>query len=135
MTEEQKQPEQTEKTQSATAEAWREVGKQFETLGKSLAAATRAAWQDETNRRHLQEMQDELEKMADEVGRAIKSAAAAVDDEKVKASAKQAAHSVRAAGEQTAQEARPYLVNALRQTRDGIQKIIAKLEEEETKGQ
>ena len=128
MTEEIKTPEQAENPQSATSEAWRDVGKQFEALGKSLAAAARAAWEDETNRRHLEQMQAGLEQMADDVDKAIKSAAAAVDDEKVKATAKEAAKSARVAGERTLEDARPYVTYALRQTRDGLQSLIDRLE-------
>jgi ABC-type transporter Mla subunit MlaD len=133
MTEETKQPEQSEQaadSQQATADAWRDVGKQFEALGKSLAAAARAAWEDETNRRHLEQMQAGLEQMADDMGKALKSAATAVEDETVKASVKEAAKSVRAAGEQTLGDARPYLTYALRQTREGLQALIDRLEQD-----
>ena len=91
MTEEPKTTEQSPKPEGPTAEAWRDVGTQFEALGKNLAAAARAAWEDETNRRSLAQMQAGLEQMADDVDKAIKSAAAAVEDEKVKAAAKEAA--------------------------------------------
>jgi hypothetical protein len=55
-------------------DAWRQVGKQFQALGESLAAAFRAAWEDEENRQHVREMQAGLEKMVNEVGQAIKAA-------------------------------------------------------------
>jgi ElaB/YqjD/DUF883 family membrane-anchored ribosome-binding protein len=130
MTEEVKTPEESPKPEGPTAEAWRDVGKQFEALGKNLAAAARAAWEDETNRRYLEQMQEGLEHMADDVDKAIKSASAAVEDEKVKASAKEAAKSVRAAGERTLDDARPYVTYALRQTRDGLQTLIDRLEKD-----
>lgn len=130
MTEEQKAPEKTEKAQQETAEAWRDVGKQFEALGKSLAAAARAAWEDENNRRHLEQMQAGLEQMADDVGKALNAAASAVEDESVKASAKEAAKSAKLAGERTLDDARPYLTYALRQTRDGLQSLIDRLEQD-----
>jgi soluble cytochrome b562 len=75
-------------------------------------------------------MQEGLEHMADDVDKAIKSASAAVEDEKVKASAKEAARSVRAAGEKTLDDARPYVTYALRQTRDGLQTLIDRLEKD-----
>ena len=52
----------TEKTEKQTTdEAWRQVGRQFQTLGESLAEAVRTAWKSEGTRRHVQNMQDGLE--------------------------------------------------------------------------
>ena len=130
MTEEENIPGQAAQPEGVTAEAWRDVGKQFEALGKSLAAAARAAWEDENNRRHLEQMQAGLEQMADDVGKAITAAAAAVEDEQVKASAKEAAKSARVAGERTLEDARPFVTYALRQTRDGLQSLIDRLEQD-----
>ena len=39
-----------------SSEAWQEVGKQFQTMGESLATAFRTAWNDEQNRKKVQEM-------------------------------------------------------------------------------
>jgi hypothetical protein len=130
MTEEENIPGQAAQPEGVTAEAWRDVGKQFEALGKSLAAAARSAWEDETNRRHIEQMQAGLEQMADDVGKAITAAAAAVEDEQVKASAKEAAKSARVAGERTLEDARPFVTYALRQTRDGLQSLIDRLEQD-----
>ncbi len=129
MAEEEKkeQPEEAKRTQ---AEAWREVGKQFEALGESLAAAFRSAWEDETNRRYIEQAQSGLETAADEVARAVKSAAATVDKEKVQADAKKAAQTVRKASKQTLGEMQPYIAHALRQTRDALQRAIDSLSDD-----
>jgi hypothetical protein len=121
----------TEKTdKQTTEEAWREVGRQFQTLGESLAEAFRTAWESEENRRHVQNMQDGLEAMVDHVGRAIKEAGASPEGEKIRGEAARAAESLRAAGEQTWQEARPHLLSALTQINAELQKMIARLKEE-----
>jgi hypothetical protein len=121
----------TEKTdKQTTEEAWREVGKQFQTLGESLAEAFRTAWESEENRRHVQNMQEGLEAMVDHVGRAMKEASASPKGEKIRGEAERAAESLRAAGEQTWQEARPHLLSALTQINAELQKMIARLKEE-----
>ena len=129
MTEEQKQ-EQPEEAKRTQEDAWRDVGKQFEALGESIAAAFRAAWEDETNRRYLEQAQSGLETAADEMARAVKSAAAMVDKEKMQADATKAAQSVRKASKQTLDEMQPYVALALRQTRDALQRAIDYLSED-----
>ena len=42
--------------EQTTGEAWREVGRQFQALGESLATAFRTAWESEENREHVQDM-------------------------------------------------------------------------------
>ncbi len=115
---------------STTAEAWREVGKQFEALGNSLANVFRTAWEDENTRRHVREMQNGLETMINEVSKAIKEASASPEGQKARAEAERAAQSLRAAGEKTWQETRPQLVSALRQLSTELQKTINRLEQE-----
>ena len=43
--------------EQTTNEAWSEVGKQFQSLGESLAKAFRTAWEDEENRQHQRTQQ------------------------------------------------------------------------------
>jgi hypothetical protein len=122
----------TEKTEKQTTEeAWREVGRQFQALGESLAEAFRTAWESEETRRHVQNMQDGLEAMIDHVDRAIKEASVSPEAEKIRGEAEKAAESLRGAGEQTWQEARPHLLSALTQINAELQKMIARLKEEE----
>ena len=123
----------TEKTEKQTTEeAWREVGQQFQALGESLAEAFRTAWESEETRRHVQNMQDGLEAMIDHVDRAIKEASVSHEAEKMRGEAERAAASLRTAGEQTWQEARPHLLSALTQINAELQKMISRLKEEES---
>jgi vacuolar-type H+-ATPase subunit I/STV1 len=114
-----------------TDEAWREVGRQFQALGESLAEAFRTAWESEENRQHVQNMRDGLEAMIDQVGQAIKEASASPEAQKMRGEAEKAAESLRGAGEQTWQEARPHLLSALNQINAELQKMIGRLEQEE----
>jgi len=115
--------------QPTSSEAWEEVGKQFQALGESLAAAFRAAWHNEENRQRVQEMQSGLEAMVNEVGKAIKESAATPQVQQMRTEAEKAAASLRVAGEQTAQEVRPHLLSALRQANAELQKMISHMEE------
>jgi uncharacterized protein with von Willebrand factor type A (vWA) domain len=122
----------TEKNdRQTTDEAWREVGRQFQALGESLAEALRTAWESEETRRHVQDMQEGLEAMVGHVDRAVKEASTSPEAEKVRGEAEKAAESLRAAGEQAWQEAQPHLLAALTQINAELQKIIARLKEEE----
>jgi hypothetical protein len=126
---EEQTPQPTEQPVSPTADAWRQVGKQFEALGNSLADAFRTAWHDENTRRHMREMQTGLETMVKEVDKAIKETVASSDGQKVRAEAERAAQSLQAAGAKTWQETKPQLVSALRQLSAELQKTISRLEE------
>jgi hypothetical protein len=122
----------TENTEKQTTdEAWREVGKQFQALGESLAEAVRTAWESEEPRRHVQNMQDGLEAMVDKVDRAIKEASASPKAQKLRGEAEKAAESLREAGEQTWQEVQPQLLSALNQINAELQKMIGRLKGEE----
>jgi len=122
--------EQPEK--QTTEEAWREVGLQFQALGESLAEAFRTAWESEETREHVQNMRGGLEAMVDKVDRALKEAAASPQGEKLRQEAEKAAETLRAAGEQTWQEAQPHLLSALNQINAELQKMIDRLKGEET---
>ncbi len=110
------------------SDPWQEVGKQFQLLGESLATALRAGWESEENRRHLQEMKNGMEAMVREVGSAIQDTAATPQAHQARAEAHRAAESMRAAGQQALQQARPHLVSALRQVNEELQKMINRLE-------
>ena len=107
---------------------WREVGQQFQALGESLAQAFRAAWEDEGNRQHLQEMQAGLSKMVDEIGAAIQEASESPEGQRVREEAEKAARSAHGAGKEAWQEARPHVVSALRKANAELQKVINNLE-------
>jgi hypothetical protein len=115
--------------QPPSSEVWEEVGRQFQTLGESLAATFRTAWHNEANRQRVQEMQSGLESMVNEVGKAIRESAASPKVQQARTEAEKAAESLRAAGEQTVQEVRPHLLSALRQVNTELQKMISHMEE------
>ncbi|MCL5997649.1 MAG: hypothetical protein M1546_16570, partial [Chloroflexi bacterium] len=123
------QTEGTQQSQHTSNEAWQEVGKQFQALGESLATAFRTAWEDEQNRKRVQEMQKGVEAMVNEVGQAIKETAKTPQAQQAKEDVKKAAESMRVAGEQTMQEVRPHLVAALQQLNDELQRLIGRMEQ------
>ena len=115
---------QTEETQGAPSDAWREVGQQFKALGQSLASAFRAVWESEESRQHVQQLQAGLEAMANEVGQAAKDMAASAEAQKVKGEVEKAAESARVAGEKALQDARPHLLAALHRVNAELQQMI-----------
>lgn len=114
-----------------TEEAWREVGRQFQALGESLAETFRTAWESEETRRHVQNMQGGLEAMVNKVDQALKEAIASPEGEKLRVKAEKTAESLQAAGEQTWQEVSPHLLSALNQINAELQKMISRLKGEE----
>ena len=120
-------------TDERTAEdTWGEIGRQFQALGESLAAAFRAAWESEENREHLQQMKTGLEAMVNQVGQALHEASASPEMQRARAEVEKAAKSARVAGEQAFREARPHLQSALRQVSDELQRMARHLEQEES---
>lgn len=126
--------QQTDQPQPTPSDAWRDVGKQFEALGVSLATAFRTAWESEENRKRLQGMQAGLESMVNEVGKAIQETSESPEAQRARAEAQKAAQSIHTAGQQTWQEARPHLVSALRQVSAELQKAISQLEQGDKEG-
>ncbi len=125
------QAEGTQKTEGSypsSGEAWQEVGKQFQTLGESLATAFRTSWNDEQNRKRVQDMRQGVEQMLNDVGKALDDTAKSPQVQQAKTEAKKAAESVRTASEQTYKELRPQIVSALRQLNEELQKFITRME-------
>lgn len=110
---------------------WQEVGRQFQVLGQSIADAMRTAWQNEETQRQLREMRMGLESMVKDVGKAIEDSANTPQGQKIRQDAGKAAEKVRVVGEQTVQEVRPKLIDALKQLNDELQKLIARMEKKE----
>jgi hypothetical protein len=117
------------------ADAWKEVGAQFQALGAGLATAFKTAWTNEENKRHVKEMQAGLESMVNELGAAIKASATSPQAKQVKEEAGKTLGTFRAAGEKTVQEVRPTLVTALHQLNDQVQKLLGRMKQEEAKEQ
>jgi uncharacterized coiled-coil protein SlyX len=116
-------------------EAWSEVGRQFEALGESLAKAFRAAWEREETRRQVQSVQDGLEKMVNKVNRAVEDAGQSPQGQKLRTEAAKTAESLRAAGEQTWQEAQPHLLAALAKINAELKRVVDRMEGRETASQ
>jgi hypothetical protein len=121
---EQAQPE----PQPAASDPWKEVGRQFQALGESLAAAFQAAWNNESVRRHAGEMRTGLESMAKEVGQAVKAGAESAPVQQARTEAGKTVDTLVNAGEETVQEIRPHLVSALRTVNQELEKFIRSLE-------
>lgn len=110
-----------------TEESWQEVGRQFESLGNSLAQAFKVAWSNVESSTEAQQVKSGLESMLRDVGKAVEDSAATPEAQKVKSEAKRAAESLRIAGEMTVEEARPQIVSALRKANEELQKLIDKM--------
>ena len=106
-------------------ESWREMGRQFQQLGESLSAAFRAAWDDEQVRRQAEHAKDGLEALAREVGKVVSEMAQSPDGRRATSGA---VKSVRTAGEETVQEIRPHLEDALRQINRELQRFVDRMQ-------
>lgn len=115
-------------SQQSTGDAWDEVGKQFQTLGESLAAAFRAAWNNEETRRGMQEMKTGLESMTSDISEAVKQSTGSPEAQELRQQASQTAQTARQAGKKAFQEAQPHLVAALDQINTELQKLVDRLE-------
>jgi hypothetical protein len=111
-------------------ESWREVGRQFQALGQSLATAFRAAWESEQNRQHMEGVKAGLESLVGEVDQAIREASGSPEAQKARQEVERAVESARVAGEKALQDARPHFLSALRQLNVEMQKFISNLEQE-----
>ncbi len=118
----------SQSTGQSAEQSWREVGKQFEELGATLAQTVRAAWEREDTQQRVQEMQNGLEKMVQEVRGAIDDSMNTPQGQRIREDANRAAESLRTAGEQTVQEVRPQIINALQQLNNELQQWINKME-------
>ena len=109
-------------------EAWQEVGKQFETLGKSISSAFSAAWQDPNNRAELEKIKVSIKQMADDVEKAVSDAAASEKGQQFKADVEKAAQSLADSARETYEEVKPQVASALKQAGDELHKLVNKLE-------
>lgn len=121
-------PEGNGTTGSPASDNWQEVGRQFQALGESLAQAVRTAWQNEETQRRVAEMRTGLESMAKEVGAAIEDTANTPQGQQIRREAERTADSLRKATEQTVQEVRPQIIDALQQLNLELQKLVNRME-------
>ncbi len=135
MSEEQNIPPQEDQGASSTSEGnWQEVGRQFQALGESLAQAMHAAWENEATQRRVQEMRTGLEAMARDVSKAVEDTGNSPQGQRFREEAHHTAESLRSATEQTVQEIRPQLINALQTLNDELQKLINRIEKNPSPG-
>jgi hypothetical protein len=127
MNDDQKKQQQQAKNQPPS-DAWQEVGRQFQILGETLAAAFRNSWNDEENRKRMQAMQGSLENVVHEIDLGLQNAAQSPEAQRARSEAKRAAESLREAGEQTVQDVRPHLLNALKDVNDELRKMVNRME-------
>ena len=118
--------------QQSSSEAWEDVGRQFQSLGESLAATLRTTWQNERNQQRVSDMRDGLEAMVVEVNQAIHDSVSSQDVENVKEEAEKAFKHLQDTGEQTVTELRPHLLSALQQVNTEIEKLINRMQNEES---
>ena len=115
-------------THSPTDESWQEVGRQFESLGQTLAQALRSTWNRVETNADAQQVKASLETLLRDVGKAVEDAAATPEAQKLKDEASRAAESLKIAGKQTVEESRPQIISALKQVNDELQKLIEKMD-------
>ena len=125
-------PEDRTEAEQSPAEAWSEVGRQFEALGEGLARALRAAWESEETRQHVQAVRDGMEKMVSKVDRAMEDATQSPQGQRFREQAAKTADSLRAAGEQTWEEAQPHLLSALSRINAELKGVVDRMERRET---
>ena len=117
---------------ASSAESWKEVAAQLQSLGNALASALKTAWTSEENKRHLKEMRSGIEAMVGELNAAIKDSAASAQAQQLKSEAERTLVTVRSAGEKTVQDVRPKLVSALTSANEELRKTLAKMKSEES---
>jgi|YelNatPaOPRAMG01_1025707.scaffolds.fasta_scaffold00713_14 ElaB/YqjD/DUF883 family membrane-anchored ribosome-binding protein len=120
----------TDASEKKSGETWDEIGSQLRSLGDSLARVFRTAWQDEENRKRLEEMRTGLEAMIASVNQAIRETAQSEEGQQVKEEAENTVRKLYQVGQQTFQEARPHLISALHQLNDELRKMVDRMEGE-----
>jgi len=120
--------EKTQTGQTPPGDPWQEVGRQFQLLGQSLAAALRVSWNEPENRKRVRAMQSDLERMVKDVDSAITDAAASPQARQARAEAKRTVDSLRQASEETIQDVRPRLLEALKVVNAELNKLVTRME-------
>jgi hypothetical protein len=123
-------PAPTEENQEAnerSSEAWTDVGKQLDALGKSLTEAFRLSWNNREARKYVM---SGLESMAAEINHALShSEELPAEAQRLKNQVEKAAQTARAMTEDAMREGRPRLLMTLRQVNGELQRLIDRLDE------
>ncbi|MGI6209068.1 MAG: hypothetical protein ACOYEW_12770 [Anaerolineae bacterium] len=112
-------------------DVWKELGRQFEELGRTLASTIRSAAENEENRRRFEEIEVSLQRMAEDVSQAVNEAAESPEGQRVRAQVERTAEAARLAGEQALEEARPHIVAALRRLNEELERLSQRLKSQE----
>ncbi len=120
--------EQTPHGENEPKDAWQEVGRQFQQLGESLAAAFQTTLNDETTRQNLRDLQDGLENAVQGIRSTVQKGVGELKDQNIGEQARQAAETLKTAGEQTVDEVRPHLLSALQQLNRELDQFIATIQ-------
>lgn len=104
--------------------AWQEVGRQFQRLGESLAAAFQTTMQDDTARQNMNDLQDGLENAVQGIRSTVQKGVSALEGQNFGEQARQTADSLINAGEQTVEEVKPHLLSALQQLNHELDQLI-----------
>lgn len=105
-------------------EAWQEVGKQFQKLGESLTAAFQTTVNDDSTRQSMKDLQDGLESAVQGIRGTVQKGVSELEGRNFGEQARQAADSLKNAGEQTVEEVRPHLLSALEQLNHELERWI-----------
>ncbi len=108
--------------------AWQEVGRQFQRLGESLAAAFQTAVNDETSRKNMKDLQDGLERAVQGIRGTVQKGVSELESKNFGEQARQAADSLIDAGEQTVEEVKPHLLSALEQLNRELDRMVRSLQ-------
>lgn len=113
-------------------DAWSEVGRQFQSLGQSLAAAFKTALDSEENRQYVQNLQSGLSQAADELAKATRQAVDSEEAQKLQSEVGKAAQSAAEAGKQAAADVQPHIINAFQRIKTELDRAITHMEQKST---
>jgi len=120
--------DQESRKESNMNDAWQEVGKQFQRLGESLAAAFQTSVKDEPTRQNMKDLQDGLETAVQGIRGTVQKGVSELESRIFSEQARQAADSLINAGEQTVDEMRPRLLSALQQLNHELDRLIENMQ-------
>jgi chromosome segregation ATPase len=121
-----------EPSKNELAEAWREVGAQFQQLGTRLASALRRSWEasgsESASTETMRNLRDDLREAANRVDHVIQDVSAETADER-----SATLRATRRASEQSLEEARMLTAATLKKLNKQLDHLVRRLEEDERK--
>lgn len=116
--------DQEPRKEADAGDAWQEVGRQFQRLGESLAAAFQTTMQDETTRQNMKDLQNGLENAVQGIRSTVQKGVSELEGKNFSEQARQTADSLINAGEQTVEEVKPHLLSALQELNHELDQLI-----------